>query len=369
MSEQTARNLFWLSIFVVVLGLVFILKNVLAPFIIAALIAYLGDPIADRLEGKGLSRTVSVSLIFVALTLVLALTVLLLIPMIGAQLGLLKANLPKYIDWVQNNLLPVLQTYFGIDETAQLLEQVKVSLNKNWQTAGDVVGIIVTQLTRSGFAIAAGLGTMALIPVVAFYMLRDWDIFIAHLRDLLPLNRVGMISRLAQECDLVLGAFLRGQLLIMVLLGIIYAVGLSLVGLDLALLLGMLAGLASVVPYLGVIVGILSAGIAAMVQFHDWIYLLAVLAVFSVGQMLESMFLTPVLVGDRIGLHPVAVIFAVLAGGSLFGFVGILLALPVAAVAMVLVRHMHHDYKNSVFYRDPQQDEVDTVADNGNHPV
>ena len=173
-----------------------------------------------------------------------------------------------------------------------------------------------------------------------------------HIRDLLPRSRVDLVVRLSRECDAVLSAFLRGQLLIMVLLGTIYAIGLSIVGIDLAMLLGLLAGAASVVPYLGVIVGILAAGTAAMVQFHDWIYLLPVLVVFGVGQLLESLFLTPVLVGDKIGLHPVAVIFAVLAGGQLFGFVGILLALPVAAVVMVLLRHMQHSYKTSTLYQD-----------------
>lgn len=355
MNDQTARNLFWLAAFVVALCLIFLLKNILAPFLVAALIAYLGDPIADRLEDRGLKRTTAVIIIFVAMTLIMLLCLLLLIPMISAQLGLLKDNLPRYIEWVQMNLLPWLQTYFGIDETSELLDRVKASLNAHWKTAGDVVGVVISQVTRSGFAIAAWFGTMALIPVVAFYMLRDWDIFIGHIRDLLPLGRVEVVSRLAVECDSVLGAFLRGQLLIMVLLGIIYSIGLSLVGIDLALLVGMLAGLASVVPYLGVIVGIIAASVAALVQFQAIIYLVPVAVVFIVGQMLESMFLTPVLVGDRIGLHPVAVIFAVLAGGSLFGFVGILLALPVAAVVMVLLRHMHHNYKNSVFYRDEEQ--------------
>ena len=355
MSETTARNLFWLAAFVVSMLLVFVLKDVLTPFIVAALIAYLGDPIADRLELKGLSRTSSVIVIFVVMTLLLILSVILLIPMISSQLNLLKQSLPNYIEWIQLNFVPWLQNYFGIDESSQLLDQIKSALNKNWQTAGDVVGIVIGQLTRSSFAVAAWIGTMALIPVVAFYMLRDWDIFIAHIRDLLPLNKVSIISSLSSECDSVLGAFLRGQLLIMVLLGMIYAIGLTIAGIDLSLLLGMVAGLASVVPYLGVIVGIVASGSVAMFQYHDWIYLLPVLAVFGVGQMLESMFLTPVLVGDKIGMHPVAVIFAVLAGGQLFGFVGILLALPVAAVAMVLIRHMHRNYKSSVFYHDESE--------------
>ena len=352
MTENTAKKLFWLALFIVSMVLIFVLSPVLTPFIIAAFIAYLGDPIADKLELKGCSRTWAVIIIFVILTLVLLLSLLLFIPLITTQLDLLIQTVPKLIDWLNLHTLPWLQATFGLEESTQILNKIKLAFNDNWQKAGDVVGIVIGQLTRSSFAIMAWLGTMALIPVVAFYMLRDWDIFIGHIRDILPRSQVDVVVKLAQECDAVLSAFLRGQLLIMVLLGMIYAIGLSIAGIDLALLLGLLAGAASVVPYLGVIVGILAAGTAALFQFQDWIYLLPVFAVFGVGQLLESLFLTPVLVGDKIGLHPVAVIFAVLAGGQLFGFIGILLALPVAAVVMVLLRHMQYSYKSSVFYQD-----------------
>lgn len=357
MSEQIAKKLFWLAIFIVSMALVFVLSPVLTPFVIAAFTAYLGDPIADKLEAKGCSRTWAVIIIFVLLTLGLLLGVLLLLPMIAAQLDLLVNVVPKFIDWLNLHLLPWLQSTFDIEESSQILDKLKLSLNDNWQQAGDIAGAIIAQLTRSSFAIAAWLGTMALIPVVAFYMLRDWDVFMGNIRDVLPRSQVELVVKLARDCDDVLSAFLRGQLLIMVLLGVIYAVGLSIAGLDLALLLGLLAGAASVVPYLGVIVGILAAGAASLVQFQDWIYLLPVLAVFGVGQLLESLFLTPVLVGDKIGLHPVAVIFAVLAGGQLFGFIGVLLALPVAAVIMVLLRHIQHSYKSSELYQDKRFDD------------
>lgn len=352
MSENTAKMLFWLVLFIVSVALIFVLSPVLTPFIIAAFIAYLGDPVADKLEAKGCSRTWAVVIIFVFLTLALLLASLLLLPMIAAQLDLLVSVIPKFIDWLNLHLLPWLQSAFGIEESSQLLEKFKHSLNDNWQKAGDVVGTVFAQLTRSSFAIMAWVGTMTLIPVVAFYMLRDWDIFIGHIRDVLPRSQVELVVKLAHDCDDVLSAFLRGQLLIMVLLGSIYTIGLSIAGIDLALLLGLLAGAASVVPYLGVIVGITAAGAAALVQFHDWFYLLPVLVVFGIGQLLESLFLTPVLVGDKIGLHPVAVIFAVLAGGQLFGFIGVLLALPVAAVVMVLLRHMQQSYKSSGLYHD-----------------
>ena len=174
------------------------------------------------------------------------------------------------------------------------LQKYLMSLRVSSQVTGRalvVLGLLVSNLTRSGYAVIAWLGAFALVPVVAFFMLRDWDVFVAQLLQMLPRSRVDQVKRLATQCDAVLGEFLReGQLLIMLLLGLIYAVGLSIIGIDLALLLGLSAGLASIVPYLGVVVGILLAGIAALAQFQEWIYLLAVLLVFGVGQLLESLF-------------------------------------------------------------------------------
>ena len=180
--------------------------------------------------------------------------------------------------------------------------------------------------------------------------MRDWDVLVAKVHDLLPRRVADTASKLAGEVDTVLSAFVRGQFYVMLALGCIYSIGLWITGLDLALLIGMLAGLVSFVPYLGSIVGIVMACIAAMVQFHELISLVPVVIVFMVGQALEGMVLTPMLVGDKIGLHPVAVMFAVMAGGQLFGFLGILLALPVASVIMVLLRHVHDLYRYSDFY-------------------
>jgi predicted PurR-regulated permease PerM len=180
--------------------------------------------------------------------------------------------------------------------------------------------------------------------------MRDWDILVGYLRESLPRTKESVTVGLVKECDEVLSAFIRGQLLVMFVLGCVYASGLMMFGLELALLIGMVAGLASIVPYLGVFVGIAAASIAAMIQFQDIFFLIYVAIVFGFGQILEAWVLTPLLVGDRIGLHPVAVIFAILAGGQLFGFTGILLALPVAAVIMVFIRHLHNRYKASDYY-------------------
>lgn len=214
-----------------------------------------------------------------------------------------------------------------------------------------MVGMLLSHATASGLALMAWLANMVLIPVVGFYLLRDWDRMMAKLRGLLPRQREPQVMGLAGECHEVLGAFVRGQLMVMLALGVIYSAGLMLVGLELGLLIGMLAGLAAIVPYMGFVIGIGAALVAGLFQFAGDLYpMLGIVAVFMVGQALEGMVLTPLLVGDRIGLHPVAVIFAILAGGELFGFTGVLLALPVAAVIMVLLRHVHDLYKESEMY-------------------
>ncbi|NAT17466.1 AI-2E family transporter, partial [Pseudomonas syringae pv. actinidifoliorum] len=229
--------------------------------------------------------------------------------------------------------------------------KIKAAISEHMGQAGDIVSIVLSQATASGLALIGWLTNLVLIPVVCFYLLRDWDLMMGKVRGLLPRQRESQIVKLAGECHEVLGAFIRGQLLVMVGLGGIYAAGLMLVGLELGLLIGVIAGLAAIVPYMGFVIGIGSALVAGLFQFGGDLYpMMGIVAVFMIGQALEGMVLTPLLVGDRIGLHPVAVIFAILAGGELFGFTGILLALPVAAVIMVLVRHMHDVYKSSEVY-------------------
>ncbi|MGI9293140.1 MAG: AI-2E family transporter [Pseudomonadales bacterium] len=343
-------------------GLVYLLQPILAPFLVGALIAYLGDPLADRLEAWGLGRTSAVGIVFLVMTLLVTLVLFLLLPLLGRQVDAFITRLPEIAEWAQSVALPWLSHQFNLPPYELPIDDLKNLLANHWQKAGSMLKLVMQKVTASSLAFLGWFANLVLIPVVAFYLLRDWDVLITTIRELLPRRLETTIVDLAAQCDTVLSAFLRGQLLIMFLLGIIYTIGLTIVGLDLALLLGMIAGLASVVPYMGVILGIVTSGIAALVQFHDWWHLLAVLIVFGVGQVLEGMILTPLLVGDRIGLHPVAVIFAILAGGQLAGFVGILIALPVAAVLMVLLRHAHQRYKVSSIYGDTE-DENDSSLD------
>ncbi|WP_070989311.1 AI-2E family transporter [Halofilum ochraceum] len=331
--------------------LVWLLQPVLTPFLAAALLAYLGDPLVDRLETFRLPRTGAVLVVFTVLLLVILGIVLLLVPMVGTQIEYLREVLPAMFAWAQDTALPWVEREFEVDLSAHLrLDRIGTELAAHWRQTGDIATLILQRVSSSGLALIGWVATAALIPVVTFYLLRDWDTLVARVRDLLPRRIEPVASGLTRECDEVLGAFLRGQLLVMLSLGVIYAIGLWALGLDLALLIGMVAGVASIVPYLGTIVGIGAALVAAVFQFGDVWHLVGVAIVFGVGQMLEGMVLTPLLVGDRIGMHPVAVIFAVLAGGQLFGFVGVLLALPVAAVIMVLLRHVHDLYKGSELY-------------------
>lgn len=346
----TSTKWFWLSFAVVTGFLCYLLAPVLTPFVTAAILAYIADPLVDRLETYKLSRTLSVSIVFILLTLLATTALVLFIPLLENQITILAKKIPVYIEWIQQNVIPWINEKLHMDEAGLSLEKLKSSSQDYWKTAGGIAAKVITTVSRSGFALVNVIANLLLIIVVTFYLLRDWDYLVARAHELLPRKSEPVISQLAIQSDEVLGAFLRGQLMVMLALAVVYSAGLMIIGLDLGLLIGMISGLVSFVPYLGFIVGIAAALVAALFQFQELMPLVYVAIVFGIGQMLEGMLLTPLLVGDRIGLHPVAVIFAVLAGGQLFGFVGVLLALPVAAVIAVVLRYLHAEYKKSALY-------------------
>jgi predicted PurR-regulated permease PerM len=291
-----------------------------------------------------------VTLVFILLTVVLALALLVVIPVLLRQARELVDQVPQWLDWATGTALPWLEQKLGLPTMEWDLDAARELFSEYWrEVSGAAVNVLGT-LGRGGQALVMLVTNLVLVPVVAFYLMRDWDKLIEGIQNLLPRKRVATVSAVAREIDEVLSAFLRGQLLVMLALGVIYAVGLWIIGLKAAFLIGMTAGLLSIVPYLGSIVGLALALGMAVFQFGDVLHLVFVLAVFGVGQSLEGMVLTPNLVGDKIGLHPVAVIFAVLAGGQLFGFLGILLALPVAAALNVVVRHIQDIYRHSAWY-------------------
>lgn len=354
-SQETSRRWQLLAITVVIALLIWLLAPVLMPFAIAAMLAYLGDPLANRLERFGMGRALAVSIVFVVLILVIVATLLLLVPLIVRQIENLVQNFPRYVGWARNVAMPWLQTKLHLDpnafDTDRLMSEIKEHIGS--------IGTVLGTLSRSGFGVVMWLTNLVLIPVVWFYLLRDWDRLVAWIDRMLPRSIEPTIAHLAREADAVLGAFVRGQLLVMLALAIYYGVALTLVGISVGPLIGMVAGLLSFVPYLGFITGFAAAIIASLVLHGDWAHLLMVIGVFVVGQLLEGYVLVPRLVGEKIGLHPVAVIFAVLAGGYLFGFLGVLLALPAASVILVLLRYLAQRYRQSDLYT--EEGEPDAV--------
>ncbi len=341
----------WAAIAVALLWLLWRLSPVLTPFAVAALLGWLGDPLADRLEARGLSRNSAVVLVFGLMSALVLLALLVLVPMIERQVVTLIGALPRYRDWVMQVGLPWVEHRTNLQivawfDTERFFELVR----SHWQQAGGFAATLLAYVSKSGFLVLGMVTNVVLIPVLTFFFLRDWDLLVERVALLVPRDDIDTVSRLAHEASAILREFLRGQLLVMLILGVLYAVGLRLVGLELGILIGLLAGLFTFVPYLGPATVVVLGSIAALVQYGDWQHITGVLAVFAVGQVIESYWLTPKLVGDRIGLHPAAVIFAVMAGGQLFGFLGMLLALPVAAVANVLLRYARERYTQSRLY-------------------
>lgn len=358
------KNWPWFAVLALLLAFLYAVMPILTPFLVSLLIAYMGDPLVDKLEERGLSRTLGVIVVFAVIVLILAGVLAFLVPLISKQLVKLYGMLPQMVDWVQHTAVPWLHTKLGVPSDILDGDKLKQAFSEHLDKTSGAAGFLLAKVTASGMALFGFVANFVLIPVVSFYLLRDWDILVDKVRGLLPRRGEGAVVKMAKECHEVLGAFIRGQLLVMLALGGIYATGLMLLGLDLGLLVGLLAGLASIVPYMGFAVGITAALLAGVFQFGFELYpLLGIVGVFALGQALEGMVLTPLLVGDRIGLHPVAVIFAIMAGGQLFGFTGVLLALPAAAVIMVLLRHVHEMYKDSDLYTEQSAtDEYDELA-------
>ena len=347
MNNDTNKYLLMVLVFA---GLVYSLSAILMPFLSAALLAYLGDPLVDKLEQKKWSRSLAVSVVFVVIFCVLSGAVIVLLPLLEQQISILLGKVPAIVAWLKQTALPWLQMRFvGLAELD--IEKLQQSLQENIGGASSIAASVVRSMSASSMAFISALANLVLIPVVTFYLLRDWDLMISKIHDAIPRRVEQKASQIAQEVNVVLGAFFKGQILVMLCLAVLYFIGLSLVGLEFALLIAIIAGLVSFVPYLGLIIGLVLACSASLLQLHDASGIMLVLLVFTSVQVLESVVLTPILVGDKIGLHPVAVIFAVMAGGQLFGFTGILLALPIAAVLLVLLNHMNDRYKSSQLYK------------------
>lgn len=354
----TQKSFLTWSLFVAVLvGAFWLLAPVLAPFVVAAVLAYALTPVVNRLDYLGRGRiprllaVVVVELVFMLLLLGL---LLLIVPILAKEMPLMRDQLPVLLERVNASLKPWLAQW-GIHlslDVGSIKNFAVKYLNANVE---DAFGSVVASLKLGGSVAFALIGNAILIPVALFYLLMEWDRFMGQVRELIPPRLRGASDSFLREADAVLGQYLRGQLLVMGLLAIYYSVALALFGLDLALPIGIFTGLAVFVPYLGFGLGMVLATFAGLLEFSSGAgvgYAVVMVAVvYGVGQVGESMYLTPRLLGERIGLHPLAVIFALLAFGQLFGFIGVLIALPVSAVLLVAVRRAKSSYVASHLYR------------------
>lgn len=341
----------WFVAFILlgVLGLVYVLSPVLLPFLIATFIAYLFNPWVEKLIYCRLPRILAVSLVFLVILLLLFFFIFLIIPLLEKQLILLIQQIPEINLWLSQVVWPWMNKYIHLQDQFDL-NQIKSVLLEHWSTGSTVLSKIWMMASRSGGAVIQWVSNLVLVPVLSFYLLCDWPNIIHQIKLLMPRQSEKKIVELAKECGEVLAAFFRGQLLVMFCLGLIYGFGLWMIGLKVGLLIGLLSGLLNIVPYLGFISGLFSASIASLIQFHSWMHIGLVLMIFIIGSLSESFLLTPWFVGDRVGLHPLLIIFSILAFSQLLGFVGILIAVPVFAVLMVFLRHFRGRYLNSGYY-------------------
>lgn len=339
----------WLVVAAVTLGLVYLLRGVLLPFVAGAAVAYFLDPAADWLEKRGLGRTAATVLITVFFVVVLAGALLLLLPALQHEISRFLDNLPAYAQALGDRVAPL------VARAQEVLpaEQVERLREGAASMVGDAAGLalnVLRQVLTSGLAVLNLLALVVLTPVVAFYLLRDWDGIVAKVDGWLPRANAPTLRAMARDIDRTLAGFVRGQATVCLALGAFYAIGLSIVGLDLGLVVGLASGLLSFIPYVGSIAGFVASMGLAFAQFSDWTPIAIVAGIYIAGQALEGNVLSPWLVGERVGLHPVWVMFALLAAGTLFGFVGVLLAVPVAAMIGVVVRYSMARYLGSSLY-------------------
>ncbi len=357
---------FWIGVAVVFVVFLLMFRSILLPFVAGMILAYFLDPIADRLERLGLSRTVATTVIVIGFVLVFVLALMLFIPVLAAQLFDFIERIPGYVTRLQELIASIdpgwLRENMGFDP-ASIRENLGGLVS---QGASFLTGLF-TGIWNSGRTLIDLAGLFVVTPVVAFYMLLDWDRMVAKVDSWVPRDHVHTVRRLALEIDRSVAGFVRGQGTLCLILGTFYAVALTLVGLNFGLLIGLFAGLISFIPYVGSLVGlVLSVGVALVQFWPDWPWIVAVIVIFQAGQFVEGNILQPKLVGRSVGLHPVWLMFALFAFGALFGFVGLLIAVPAAAAVGVLVRFAIERYLESPMYRGTQS--VPTNPDIGDLP-
>ena len=337
---------YWGVAAVVLLLMLWLLDNVILPFVVGGAIAYFLDPLADRLERLGMSRTLATVAISLGMMLIAVMVVLAVIPTLVSQLSELINAAPEIFRRLQTFLL---ERFPDLQDETSTIRQTIVSIGETIQARG---GELANGLLGSALSFINGIVFLVVVPVVSFYMLLDWDRMIARVDGWLPRDHAPVVRRLAGEIDAVLAAFVRGQLSVCVIMGVFYAVALGLTGLQFGMVVGAIAGAVTFIPFVGAVVGgALAVGLALFQFWGDWVSIGIVAGIFVLGQFLEGNVITPKLVGNSVGLHPVWLLFALSAFGALFGFLGLLVAVPVAASIGVLLRYGLGRYTDSVLYR------------------
>lgn len=350
LSLGTRKLLFWGGFFLALGAVVWLLGDVLLPFILGIAIAYLLNPVCEWLARHRVPRTLAVLLLLTLFALVVLALLALLTPVLVRQLADFAAAVPGYIDHLRDTMQPRLHdilTHLSDEDFARLREGVGQYAGKAAQAALNVVGGIWS----GGAAVVNVIALLLITPIVSFYIMRDWPMIVAKVDSWLPRSKAAVIRAQLHEIDRTLAGFVRGQSMVCVLLATYYAIALAVVGLNFGLVIGLIAGLLSFIPFVGSTFGLVAAAIVALVQFDGYTQVAIVIAIFMFAQFMEGNVIAPKLIGESVGLHPVWIIFALMAGGALFGFVGLLLAIPVAAVLGVLIRFGMQEYLDSPFYK------------------
>src|SRR5271169_192894 len=350
MTQERFAALQWLTGAALSAWLIYLLTPILTPFVAAAILAYLCAPLVNWLCTRNVPRAVAALLVMLLLSGLLMLLALLLLPVVQSEVWSFTARLPALLDALRVKLMPFMQQYLHLNFQWDG-EALRTMLNSQWQQgAGNVADKVLPWLGGGSAALLSLLMNVVLMPVVLFYLLRDWPMLLERIEELIPRGWHGLTLQIAAEADAVLDEFLRGQIVVMLVMSVFYVSGLWFARLEFALPIGIVAGLLVFIPYVGMATGLVLATLASAVQFTSFGSVLLVWAVFGAGQFLEGTVITPRLVGERIGLHPLAVIFALLAFGQMFGFFGVLLALPLSAVLLVGLRHTREWYLDSQLY-------------------
>jgi predicted PurR-regulated permease PerM len=353
-SLLNVRTLAWIAIALIIGTVLWLIGPILAPFLAGAIFAYILNPLVTRLSGRYLPRSIAAGIVLLLTVLLLSSLLLLILPLLLREARLLGERLPEIINWINVRAVPWIHQHLGVELKLDI-DSLRAWTTEFVQSNTDLLPRVLGSLKIGGLALFGYAANLLLMPVVLFYLLRDWNTLITRIDALIPRRLHATVCALLHEIDLVLAEFLRGQLLVVVTMSTYYVTGLWLAGLEFALPVGLLAGVLTIVPYAGPATAYTLALVAAVIQFDTSTGILLVGAVLLCGQLLEGFLVTPMLVGERIGLHPLAVLFALLAFGQVFGFFGVLLALPASAALLVGLRHLQRAYQSGPLYLGPAQ--------------